>query len=132
MIVTGFLDTSTGKETFTPIHLSSLPALATLDVNIREDQPSPRLTEILHSFYPVPALSTITIGSEMWNINECPPSIPWVDVDIWLARISKDAEVKGGVLLTLIRWPEGKSVWEGFLPKFREAGGKIKTDTGGW
>ena len=30
--------------------------------------------------------------------------------------------------MTLVRWPRGKSVWEGFLRAFRKAGGGVKTD----
>jgi len=131
-IMTGFPDTSNEEDIFPPIHLPLFPALATLGVDIREDFPSPRLTETLCSIFPAPALTSITIGSEEWDIDEYPPLATWVDVDRWLTQIVKHAKVKGGVLLTLVRWPEGKSIWEGFMHEFREAGGEIKTDTGGW
>jgi len=109
-----------------------LPALATLGVELCEDYPSLRLTDILCSILSAPALTSITVGSDKWDVNEYPPSASWVGVDRWLAQIVKHAEVKGGVPLTLRQWPEGKSVWEGFLPEFRKAGGEIKTDTGDW
>jgi len=38
-------------------------------------------------------------------------------LDRWLSRIVKHSEVTGG-----------KSIWEGFLPDFRESGGEIKGD----
>lgn len=53
-------------------------------------------------------------------------------MDRWMARISKHTKVKGGLSVILEQWPEGKSVWDGFLHGFREAGGEIKTDTSNW
>jgi len=111
------------------IHLPPLPALTALVIDLRLHNPSPRLTKILCSIESAPALSSIAIKHPDWNrIEHRCLEAPWVDVDRWLSRIAKQTKVRGGLSLTLRRWPEGKSVWDGFLPEFRESGGKIKVE----
>ena len=112
-----------------PIHLPPLPALTTLVIYHYEDHPSPHLTNILCSIGSAPVLTSIAIENTDWiYIEHLPLADLWVDVDRWLSRIAKHAGVKGGLPLTLRRW----SVWEGFLPEFRESGGKIKPEYSDW
>ena len=112
-----------------PMHLPPLPALNTLAIGLCVYSPSPRLTSILCSIDSAPALKSITIDNPNWTFAERLPSASsWVDVDQWLSRIAKHTTVTGGLPLTLGRWLEGRSVWEGFLPEFRESGGKINVD----
>jgi len=114
-----------------PIRLPLLPALTSLVIVLFAWNPVPRLTNIMCSIDSAPALKSITIDNPGWS-RLLSSGSSWVDVDRWLSRIAKHAEVAGGFPLTLRRWPEGKSVWEGFLPEFRESGGIIKVDHGGW
>jgi len=112
-----------------PIHLPPLPALTTLVIDLRVFNPSPRLTNILCSIDSAPALTSIIVEPPNRIIaGRLPSASSWVDVDRWLSRIAKHTKVVGGLSLTLRRWPEGKSVWKGFLPEFRESGGKIKAE----
>jgi len=112
-----------------PIQLPSLPALTTLVIHLDLYVPLPHLTNILCSIGSTPALTFIAIEHSDWEyIEQFLSEDPWVDMDRWLSRISKYAEVTGGLSLTLRRWPEGKSVWEGFLPEFRGSGGEIRVE----
>ena len=116
-------------ETPPPIHLSPLPALTTLVIDVDPCyHPLPHLKNILCSIGSAPALSSIAIENRDWKSARIPEEGLWVDVDRWLSRIARHAEVTGGLPLTLRPWPKGKSVWEGFLPEFRESGGKVKVD----
>jgi hypothetical protein len=126
-IVTDLLDYP-DERIPSPIHLPSLPALTTLVIHLSECNPSLYLTNILCSIGSASALTSIVIEHYDWNYTEHLPSeVHWVDVDRWLSRIAKRAEVNGGLMLALTRWPEGKSVWEVF-PRYRESGGGIKVD----
>ena len=112
-----------------PIHLPPLLALTTLAIDIDAFDPSPHLTNILFSIDSAPALESITIDNPSWKSMEHPSLwASWVGMDRRLSRIAKQTKATGGLSLTLRRWPEGESVWEGFLPEFRESGGKIKVD----
>ena len=72
-------------------------------------------------------LTSIAIEYGDWKyIGHLPSDDQWIDVDRWLSRVAKHAEVIGGLQLTLRQWPEGRPVWEGFLPEFRKSGGEIK------
>jgi hypothetical protein len=116
-----------------PIHLPSLPLLTTLIIDLEVYRPSPHLINILCSIGSAPALTSIIIDYARWrSIEHLPLEDPWVDVDRWLSRVAKHAKAKGGLALTLERWPNEKSVWEGFLPEFRESGGEIKVDHNPW
>jgi hypothetical protein len=102
-------------------------------IDLSEYDPSPHLINILRSIGSAPALTSIVIEYYDWDyIEHLPLTDPWADVDRWLSRIAKHAKVKGGLALTLTQWPEGMSVWEGFLPGFRESGGEIKVDRSPW
>jgi len=127
-IMTNLPDVSAG-EALPPIHLPSFPALTTLIIYIYVDHPSPRLTNILCSIGSAPALTSIFIEYSDWIfLDHLPLADRWVDVDRWLSQIAKHAKVEGGLPLTLRRW----TVWEGFLPEFRESGGRIQVDNSGW
>jgi hypothetical protein len=131
-IVTVLSDYST-EEIHPPIHLPSLPTLTILMIDLSEYDPSPHLINILRSIGSAPALTSIVIEYDDWDYTEhLPLEDPWADVDRWLSRIVKRVKVNGGLTLTLTKWPEGKSAWEGFLPGFRESGGGIKVDHGPW
>lgn len=113
-----------------PVHLPSLPALTTLVIYLCLCAPLPNLTSILRSIGSAPALTSIDIVHTGWESIECLSSAgPWVDVDRWLSRIAEDAAVKGDLTLTL---RPCKSVQDGFLPGFRESGGKIKVGDSAW
>ena len=104
------------------IHLPPLPALTTLVIELRSSELSPHLTNVLCSIGSAPALTSIVIDHPNWeHIKDIFSEDPWVDLDRWLSRIARHAEVTGGLTLTLRGWPEGKSIWEGFLPEFRES-----------
>ena len=105
------------------INIPPLPALTTLVVGLHVYTPSPRLTNILCSIDSAPALSSVAIEYSLKRVRRLCPRALWADVDRWLSRISKQTKVTEGLSLTLRRWPEGRSVWEGFLPEFRESGG---------
>jgi len=127
-IVTDLPDVSVAKAP-PPIHLPSLPALTTLVVHIHMDRPSPHLTNILCSIGSAPALTSIIIKYDDWMVlDHLPLADSWVDVDRWLSGIAKHAKVEGGLPLTLMRW----AFWEGFLPEFRESGGRVEVDNRGW
>jgi hypothetical protein len=115
-----------------PIYLPSLPTLTTLIIDLSEYNPSPHLTNILCSINSAPALTSIVIEYYDWDSIEHHLEDSWVDVDRWLSQIAKRAGVKGGLVLTLAQWPEGKSVWDRFLPEYRESGGEIKVDHSPW
>ena len=126
-IMTDLPDVSAG-EALSPIHLPSLPALTTLVIYIWVDHPSPRLTNILCSISSAPALKSIIIKYEGWIfLDHLPLAGPWVDVDRWLSRVAKHAKVEGGFPLMLGRW----AFWEGFLPEFKESGGRVEMDNSG-
>jgi len=113
----------------TPIHLPPLPALTTLVIDIGMDRPSPRLTNTLCSIGPAPALTSVIIKYDnLMSLDHPPLGNPWVDVDRWLSGIAKHAKVEGGLSLTLRR----RASWEGLLPEFRESGGRVRVDNGGW
>jgi len=123
-IVTDLPDVS-AAEAIPPIHLPSLPALVTLVIYIYVDHLSPRLTNILRSIGSAPALTSIIIKYGEWRfLNHFPLADSWVDVDKWLSRIAKHAKVEGGLPLTMMRW----TLQEGFLPEFRESGGRVGVD----
>lgn len=110
------------------VPLPSLPTLTTLTIDLEEDTPSPHLTSILCSIGSAPALTSVAVGFPLWDlVGTLPLAGPWADVDGWLSRIVKHNEIKGSLSLTLKLWPEGKSVWEGFLQGFGACGGKIRT-----
>jgi hypothetical protein len=130
MIMTDFPDTP-ARNISSFIHLPSLPALATLDFDLRAGGPSSHLTNLLCSISSAPALASVTIGSDEWPDPECPFPSPWVEVDKWLAHMVGRGRAEGSLRVTLRRWPEGKSVWKGFLHRFTEAGGEL-TVCDGW
>ena len=110
------------------IHIPSLPALTTLVINLHLSGFLPHLMNVLCSIGSAPALTSIAIDHYNWElIEDLFFEDSWVDLDRWLSRIARHAEAMGGLTLTLRGWPEGKSIWEGFLPEFRESG-EIKVE----
>ena len=77
-------------------------------------------------------LASVDVGHEQWDIINSVPPDEWAGLDAWLARVAKQTKVEGGLVLILKRWPPGMLVWQGFLPEFGKAGGKIETDPFGW
>lgn len=127
-----FTDTTDEKIAF-PIHLPSFPALTSIYIDFQYEDPSPRLKALLTSISSAPALASVDIGYEQWDIVDSAPLLDeWAGLDTWLARMTEQTTVKGGLVLTLKQWPPEMSVWNGFLPEFGKAGGKIETDPGGW
>jgi len=126
-IVTDLPDNSE-DETPSTIPLRSLPALTTLVISLCGSHPSPCLIKVLCSIGSAPALTSIVIDHSSWeSIEDIFFEDPWVGLDKWLSRIARHAEVTGGLPLTLRGWPEGRSIWEGFLSEFRESG-EIKVE----
>jgi len=123
-IVNDFPDTQT-KGIPSRIHLPTLPALATLHLDLRVGGPSPNLTDLLRSISSAPVLTSVIIESDKWSDPESPFPGTWVEVDEWLARMAEHTRVKGGLWVRLRWWPEGKSVWKEFLHRFTEAGGRL-------
>ena len=123
-IVIDLPDTSI-KEIPPPVHLPPLPALTTLVIYLGMINPSPCLTNVLYSIGSAPALTSITIENLVWKLAE-PRADPWGDMDRWLSQTAKHARIKGSFPLTLMGWPEEKSLGREFLPKFRESGGEIE------
>ena len=122
------LPDSFADEIPSTIHLPSLPALSTLVIELYSADLLPHFTNVLCSIGSAPALTSVVIDNTDWGYTEdFFFEDPWVDLDRWLSRIAKHAEVTGGLTLTLRGWPEGKSIWEEFLPEFRESG-EIKVE----
>ena len=67
--------------------------------------------------------------SEEWYDEYFPSSGPWVDVDKWLARMTLRTEVKRSLRVVLMQEQGDRSVWEGYIPEFRKAGGEVKIET---
>jgi len=124
-----FLDNTPLGVIHPPVHPLSLTALATLNIELFMGDPSPRLTNILCRILPTPTLTSTIIEYSVWSSVEYCLQGRWADVDRWLARMAGNIRVQEGLSATLIRWPRGESVPEGFLREFRKAGGKIKTDS---
>jgi len=122
------MDFPDGLAQENPHHTISLPALTTLDINLRRGGPLPRLIAILSSISSAPALGSVTIGHNRWSKIDQPFRGAWADIDRWLAQVARQARVRGGLSVMLKWWPKGKPVWEGFLCDFRRAGGQVKTD----
>ena len=40
-------------------------------------------------------------------------------------NVNVNVKAKGGLRVTLSRWPKGRSIWDGSSPRFAEAGGKL-------
>jgi len=114
------------------IDMSSLTTFAALSIEFCMVDPSPRLTNILRHIPPIPMLTSITMGHVAWPDSDTNVEHPfqgrWVEIDRWLARLAGHAGVQGELPVTLVRWPWGKSVWEGFLREFRKAWGGIRMD----
>jgi len=127
-----FLDCTPWGVIPPPIDIPSLTALTTLSIEFCMVDPSPRLTNILCHIPPIPMLTSITMGHVAWPDSDTNVEHAfqgrWVEIDRWLARLAGHAGVQGGLSVTLVRWPRGKSVWEGFLREFRKAVGGIKMD----
>jgi hypothetical protein len=112
------------------IPLPPLPALTTLRIDLRLSSPFPRLAYILSSIHSGPALASITFASDGgWYGERFPSSGPWVDVDRWLAKMALQTEARGGLAVVMTQQSEGGPAWEGSLPEFRKAGGKLKIET---
>ena len=109
------------------IHLPPLTTLTTLVIDLYPTGHLPHLTNVLCSIGSAPALTSIVIDHYKWELLEGFFEDPWFDLDRWLSRIARHAEVTGGLTLTLRRWPEGEPIWEEFLPEFRESG-EIKVE----
>lgn len=112
-----------------PIDLPSFPVLTSLHISLGLEDPPRRLVEILCAISSAPELSTVSI-IRPWNGIETASRDAWVGVDRWLARAAGNAKVEGDLSLTLEQWPSDKVVWDGFLSRFIEAGGKIGTNPG--
>ena len=101
MIVTNLPDIIIEKVP-PPIYLPSFPVLTTLVIYLLTEELLPRLTNILCSIDSTPVLTSIAIDYADWRtIDYLPMEGRWVDVDRWLLRIVKRAEVTGGLSLTL-------------------------------
>lgn len=106
-----------------------LPALTTIDIGFYSE-PSNYLADILSSIHSAPALATVNFVCEEWYSGETfPSSGPWASVDKWLARMATQVAVKGNIVVTLERWPDGGSAWEEYFPEFRKAGGELRVTT---
>ena len=109
------------------IDLPPLPALTCLNIFIFRRNPSPQLIDVLSSISSVPALASISIECTDWPRPEPGPPSIWADLDGWLVRMAKNITIKGGLVLTLMGWPQEGGQVEVFFPKFREVG-EINTD----
>ena len=132
-ILTIFEDTGlTGTPTPSIIDLSSFPTLTSVRVRFHEGGPSRRTINILSSISSAPALASVEFQCGHCKVTKLIPSNGWDDLDKWLALTAKHAAVGRGLVLTPRRWIFSESYWEGLLPRFREAGGEIKTHADGW
>jgi len=96
-----------------PHHTVSLPALTTLDLNIRAGIPSPHLITILSSISSAPALDSITLERECFCV-DLSYQDSWVDLDRWLTRMAEHTRVQGGLSVILRGWPKGGPSTPGF------------------
>ena len=108
--------------------LPPFPVIATLNIDLREGDPFPRLAYILSCIRSAPALASVVFTSDEWPTGGCFPSGLWVDMDKWLARMATQTKAKGGLTVILAQQPGDEPVWEGCLPEFRNAGGKVRTE----
>jgi len=107
------------------VHLTPLPALARVDIQLYSEGISGRLVDLLPSVHSAPVLSSecdVQIPCTIPRIRFPSPG-SWVDMDNWLARLASDrSRTEGGLIVMLKPWPEGNSNWEGYFPEFRMAG----------
>ena len=106
------------QATSYPIDLvPQFPALTSLSIYTCRRVPSSHLLNTLIAISSVPALVSITLECWHWPPG---PLAAWDGLDRRLAQMAKNTTVKGGLVLTLTRWP--KSLLLKAFPKFREVG----------
>lgn len=108
-----------------PIDLLPFPALTSLEICVREIDPTCWVTSVLSSITSAPALASIKI--QHWGYEEylLDPE-KWDDMDRWLARVAERTTVERGPVVTLVRpLPFSVSPDEVVLPRFTEAGGRV-------
>ena len=110
----------------------SFPALTSIRIRLYEGGPSHRIVDVLSFVSSTPALASIDLQRAYSNFDKPIPSSTWDDLDRWLARVAGHTAVERDLVLTLRRWSFSESYWEGLLPKFKRAGGEIKTHPNGW
>lgn len=107
--------------------LPPLPSLTNMGIRLLPGEPYARLAYVLSSIRSAPALASVTFTAEEWRSGEYFSFAgPWVDMDKWLARMALQTEVRGGLTVTLVQWPEDEPIWKEYLPEFRKVGGKLK------
>ena len=133
-LLTTFADTVIRARQTPFIDLPSSPVLTSIRVLlcIFGGEPSGRIVNILSSISSTPALAFVDIQCGNDNACEPTPSDEWDDLDKWLARVAQHITAERSLALTLRRWLFSESSWEALLPRFREAGGKIKTRPDGY
>ena len=117
--INGYFTDFPKKSTFN--HVTDLPpftALTSLKIFVAGYSPTPDLVNALSSVSSVPALVSVTLSCGCWSRPGSNLSTTWDILDERLAQMAKDAGVKGDLVLTLARYPQGRT-WE-MLPKFGE------------
>lgn len=87
---------------------------------------------VLSSISQAPVLASVEIERGWREGPEPVPSDAWTDMDGFLTRIAGITTTQGGFVVTMRQWSSDELVWEEIFPKFREAGGKIRTVLSGW
>ena len=114
------------------IDLPSFPVLTSLRVRLHEGEPSPRILNVLSPISSTPALAFIDIQCGHHESDKIIRSNMWNNLDRWLGQVAKRTSVECGLVLNIRLWTFSESSWETLLPRFKEAGGGIKTHTNGW
>ena len=111
------------------VHLPPLPALATIQVEIRSGFLSDDLADVLSSIHSAPDLSSIIFKyPKSTTVKDVPTSRTWIDVDKWLARLATSVKTRRSLTVVQTTWPEGNSKWEEYLPEFMKAGGELRVE----
>ena len=79
----------------------------------------------------IPTLRTTQIQHGNYSEYNFHPDT-WGGMDRWLAQVAEHTTVEGGPTVKLRHWSFDVSLGEALLPKFRKAGGTVKTDPSKW
>ena len=120
-------------STPTPLmDLPSLPILTSIRVLLYIGVPSRCIVQVLSSISSTPALASIDVQCGHPEVGNIIYSEEWDGLDKWLERVAKHTAAEHSLEFAPRRWLFSESSWEALLPRFREAGGKIKIHPDGW
>ena len=125
------VDSRTRTPIDATINLPSFPTLTSLYIRICEGEPTRWLMSVLSFITSAPVLRTTQIQHGNYTEYNFHP-YTWDGMDRWLAQVAEHTTVEGGPMVKLRHWSFDVSLGEALLPKFRKAGGTVKTDPSKW